>query len=119
LLFYQLPKEKLIYGPNQIEAMIGPGSFDHSTFSKNHHGRFRESELFRLLFEKVVHLCMTAGLMNGEGFPINALSGAPATMQRTHLSCSTVRKLASTLLADIATVYHPTRSARTLMPNKN
>ena len=22
MLFYQLPKEKLIYGPNQIEAMI-------------------------------------------------------------------------------------------------
>jgi transposase len=34
---------------------------DHSTFSKNRHGRFRESDLFRLLFEDVVRSCMQAG----------------------------------------------------------
>ena len=28
---------------------------DHSSFSKNRHGRFRESDLFRLIFDSVVH----------------------------------------------------------------
>jgi transposase len=43
---------------------------DHSTSSKNRHGRFRESDLFRLLFEDVVRSCMRAGLVGGEGFAI-------------------------------------------------
>jgi transposase len=34
---------------------------DHSTFSKNRHGRFRESDVYRLLFEDVVTQCMNAG----------------------------------------------------------
>ena len=45
---------------------------DHSTFSKNRHGRFRESDLFRQLFEQVVRLCLQAGLVGGEGFAIDA-----------------------------------------------
>jgi transposase len=45
---------------------------DHSTFSKNRHGRFRESDLFRLVFERVVRRCMTEGLVGGEGFAIDA-----------------------------------------------
>jgi transposase len=45
---------------------------DHSTFSKNRHGRFRDSDLFRHLFEQVVRLCMQAGLVGGEGFAIDA-----------------------------------------------
>jgi len=45
---------------------------DHSTFSKNRHGRFRDSDLFRRLFEHVVRLCMHAGLVGGEGFAIDA-----------------------------------------------
>lgn len=31
---------------------------DHSTFSKNRHGRFRESDLFRMVFNTVVRRCM-------------------------------------------------------------
>ncbi len=34
---------------------------DHSTFSKNRHGRFRESAAFRLVFESVVGTCMQVG----------------------------------------------------------
>ena len=34
---------------------------DHSTFSKNRHGRFRESEAFRHVFESVVERCMSEG----------------------------------------------------------
>jgi transposase len=45
---------------------------DHSTFSKNRHGRFRESDLFRHLFEAVVQRCMAEGLVGGEGFAIDA-----------------------------------------------
>ena len=45
---------------------------DHSTFSKNRHGRFRESRVFRLVFESVVATCMEAGLVGGEGFAIDA-----------------------------------------------
>ena len=39
---------------------------DHSTFSKNRHGRFRESDLLRKLFETVVARCMKEGIVGGE-----------------------------------------------------
>lgn len=45
---------------------------DHSTFSKNRHGRFRQSDTFRLLFESVLRRCMREGLVRGEGFAIDA-----------------------------------------------
>ena len=45
---------------------------DHSTFSKNRHGRFRESEAFRQVFESVLRRCMAEGLVGGEGFAIDA-----------------------------------------------
>lgn len=45
---------------------------DHSTFSKNRHGRFRESDLFRQLFEDVVRRCMSEGLVRGDGFAVDA-----------------------------------------------
>src|SRR3981189_3375128 len=45
---------------------------DHSTFSKNRHGRFRDSEAFRHLFESVVERCMKEGLVGGEGFAVDA-----------------------------------------------
>ena len=45
---------------------------DHSTFSKNRHGRFRESDVFRVIFESVVATCMKVGLIGGEGFAIDA-----------------------------------------------
>lgn len=45
---------------------------DHSTFSKNRHGRFRESKVFRWVFDEVVGRCMAAGLVKGEGFAVDA-----------------------------------------------
>src|SRR5262252_1913483 len=45
---------------------------DHSTFSVNRHGRFRDSDIFRQLFEAVVRACMNAGLVRGEGFAVDA-----------------------------------------------
>jgi len=44
---------------------------DHSTFSKNRHGRFRESDVYRVLFEEVVEQCRQAGLLPGEGFAVD------------------------------------------------
>ena len=45
---------------------------DHSTFSVNRHGRFRASDILRKVFEEVVCGCMTAGLVGGEGFAVDA-----------------------------------------------
>jgi transposase len=45
---------------------------DHSTFSVNRHGRFRDSDLLRHVFEAVVRACMDAGLVKGEGFAVDA-----------------------------------------------
>ena len=45
---------------------------DHSTFSKNRHGRFRDADLLRLVFDTVVQCCNEHGLIKGEGFAIDA-----------------------------------------------
>lgn len=45
---------------------------DHSTFSKNRHGRFRDCELFRRLFETVLARCIAEGLVGGEAFRVDA-----------------------------------------------
>lgn len=57
---------------------------DHSTFSKNRHGRFRESGIFRWVFDEVVRRCMAAGLVKAEGFAVDAsIIGADANKQRS------------------------------------
>jgi transposase len=56
---------------------------DHSTFSKNRHGRFRDSGAFRHLFEHVLQRCMAEGLVRGEGFATDAsIIKADAQKQR-------------------------------------
>ena len=47
---------------------------DHSTFSKNRHGRFRDCDLFRHLFESVLARCIREGLVGGEAFGVDASS---------------------------------------------
>ena len=56
---------------------------DHSTFSVNRHGRFRDSDIFRQIFEAVVFACMDAGLVKGEGFAVDA-SVMEANASRYH-----------------------------------
>ena len=56
---------------------------DHSTFSVNRHGRFRDSNIFRQIFEAVVRACMNAGLVKGEGFAVDA-SVIEANASRYH-----------------------------------
>jgi hypothetical protein len=54
---------------------------DHSTFSLNRHGRFRQSNILRHLFESVVRRCMAEGLVGG---PVDAsLIAADANKQRS------------------------------------
>jgi transposase len=45
---------------------------DHSTFTKNRHGRYRDSDAFRFVFEQVLQRCMSEGLVGGEGFAVDA-----------------------------------------------
>lgn len=45
---------------------------DHSTFSKNRHGRFRDSDLLRHLFETVVGRCIEEGLASGQRLAADA-----------------------------------------------
>ena len=45
---------------------------DHSTFSKNRHGRLCDSDLLRKLFEMTVERCMTERLVGAEGFAVDA-----------------------------------------------
>jgi transposase len=57
---------------------------DHSTFSKNRHGRFRDCDLLRKLFEQVVRRCMAEGLVGGTAFAVDAsLIAADANKQRS------------------------------------
>ena len=55
----------------------------HSTFSTNRLGRFRESDLLRHIFERVVWAAMAMGLVKGEGFAVDA-SVLEANASRYH-----------------------------------
>jgi transposase len=57
---------------------------DHSAFSRARNERFRDSDIFRLVFERVVEACIAAGLVGGEGFAVDAsLIAADANKQRS------------------------------------
>src|SRR5712691_8713997 len=55
---------------------------DHSTFSKNRHGRFRQSGVFREVFEEIVRRCLEAGLVAGKNLAVDGtLVAADASRQ--------------------------------------
>ena len=57
---------------------------DHSAFSRARNERFRDSDIFRSVFERVVGACIGAGLVGGEGFAVDAsLIVADANKQRS------------------------------------
>ena len=57
---------------------------DHSAFSRARNERFRDSDIFRQVFERVVEACIAAGLVGGEGFAVDAsLIQADANKQRS------------------------------------
>ena len=43
----------------------------YSTFSKNRHGRFQESNLFEQLFEQIVRQCVEVGLVQGQHLSVD------------------------------------------------
>lgn len=75
---------------------------DHSTFSKNRHGRFRDSDTLRFVFEQVLERCVREGLVGGEGFAIDAsLSSRPvreylAALDRSELEKSMPKNISLT-----------------------
>ena len=57
---------------------------NHSAFSRARNERFRESDVFRRVFERVVESCIAADLVGGEGFAVDAsLIEADANRQRS------------------------------------
>jgi len=57
---------------------------DHSAFSRARNERFRDSDIFRHVFERVVEACIAAALVGGEGFAVDAsLIVADANKQRS------------------------------------
>src|SRR6266705_6083548 len=66
------------------ELGLEDGIPDHSVFSRARNERFRESDVFRPVFERVVASCIEAGLVGGEGFAVDAtLIEADANRQRS------------------------------------
>jgi transposase len=57
---------------------------DHSAFSRARNERFRDCDIFRHVFERVVEACIASGLVGGEGFAVDAsLIVADANKQRS------------------------------------
>jgi transposase len=57
---------------------------DHSAFSRARNERFRDNDIFRRVFERVVEACIAAGFVGGEGFAVDAsLIVADANKQRS------------------------------------
>jgi hypothetical protein len=67
-----VPSDHLLRGVDAVFDFGSEGAVpDHSTFSKNRHGCFRESDIFRDVFEEAVRTCVAAGLVRGEAFAID------------------------------------------------
>jgi len=73
----------------------------HSTFSKNRHGRFQESNLFQELFEDIVARCVEAGLVKGEHMSVD---GSFIQANADHHS-----RVPREQLAEVAKVNHTVR----------
>jgi len=57
---------------------------DHSAFSRARNERFRDGDVIRRVFERIVETCIAAGLVGGEGFAVDAsLIAADANKQRS------------------------------------
>ncbi len=59
---------------------------DHSTFSKNRHGRFRDSSVFRDLFETIVQRCVNVGLVQGERLSVDGTAISADASSKSRVS---------------------------------
>jgi len=83
----------------------------HSTFSKNRHGRFQESNLFQELFEEIVSGCVEAGLVKGEHMSVD---GSFVQANADHHS-----RVPREQLAEVAKVNHTVREYLTELEREN
>ncbi len=59
---------------------------DHSTFSKNRHGRFRQSGVFQEVFEEIVRRCLAVGLVEGQHLAVDGTLVAADASARSRVS---------------------------------
>jgi transposase len=90
---------------------------DHSTFSKNQHGRFRNNDLLRRLFETVLQRCIGEGLVGGEGFAVDAslihADAGIATASKVPRVCRRMRRAAPWRnISPSSTMQHSARQAK-------
>ena len=100
----------------------------HSTFSVNRHGRFRESDILRKVFEEVVCGCMKAGLVGGEGFAVDAsvieadvsrfarIKGAKVDWSEQQLAHRAVREFVEALESENPPI-NPNQKPKALSPS--
>jgi transposase len=99
----------------------------HSTFSVNRHGRFRDSDILRTVFEEVVCGCMKAGLVGGEGFAVDAsvieadasrferIEGAEIDWSEKQLAQRAIREFVDALESENPPI-NPDRAPKALSP---
>jgi transposase len=74
---------------------------DHSTFSKNRHGRFRAAGVFRDVFEEIVRRCIAAGLVEGRHLTVDGTL--------VQANASPHRRVTPEQLPEVARVSHTVR----------
>src|SRR5207244_6084562 len=83
----------------------------HSTFSKNRHGRFQESNLFQELFEEIVARCVAAGLVKGKHMSVDGSFIQANADHHSRVPCEQ--------LAEVAKVNHTVREYLVELERKN
>jgi transposase len=68
---------------------------DHSTFSKNRHGRFRQSGVFRQVFEEIVRRCLEVGLVEGKNLAVDGTLVAANASQQSRVPREQLAEVAS------------------------
>ena len=68
---------------------------DHSTFSKNRHGRFRQSRVFREVFEEIVRRCLEVGLVEGKNLAVDGTLVAANASQQSRVPREQLAEVAS------------------------
>lgn len=62
---------------------------DHSTFSKNRHGRFKESGIYGQIFDHIVLQCVEKGLVSGKHLTVDSkyLGQSKRLLQKPRTNC--------------------------------
>lgn len=83
---------------------------DHSAFTRARNERFREHDVFRRVFERVVAACIDAGLVGGTGFAVDAslivadankCGSTPGDQWRHDIDPATVERAVQDYLANL------------------